>query len=190
MLHYKYDKLPLFERVDEIAEKLCSNNYKGKLAKKKTYLKLLYKNSNFEKDYQKIMKEFYLSDYCKMKLPEKTINSFVYKNIINYEDALIFAYIKGKLEGFIYESTIKQVIIDEAQDYNRLQYIIINEAFKKADFTILGDINQNINPYYHYESLEELKDLFKGETKYLELLKTYRSSPEIIEYTNKILTSC
>ena len=187
MLHYKYDKLPLFERVDEIAEKLCSNNYKGKLAKKKTYLKLLYKNSNFEKDYQKIMKEFYLSDYCKMKLPEKTINSFVYKNIINYEDALIFAYIKGKLEGFIYESTIKQVIIDEAQDYNRLQYIIINEAFKKADFTILGDINQNINPYYHYESLEELKDLFKGETKYLELLKTYRSSPEIIEYTNKIL---
>ena len=187
MLHYKYDKLPLFERVDEIAEKLCSNNYKGKLAKKKTYLKLLYKNSNFEKDYQKIMKEFYLSDYCKMKLPEKTINSFVYKNIINYEDALIFAYIKGKLEGFIYESTIKQVIIDEAQDYNRLQYIIINEAFKKADFTILGDINQNINPYYHYESLEELKGLFKGETKYLELLKTYRSSPEIIEYTNKIL---
>ncbi len=187
LLHYKYDRLPLFERVDEIAEKLCSNNYKGKLAKVKTYRKLLYKNSNFEKDYQKIMKDFYLSDYCRIKLSEKYINSFVYKNVINYEDALIFAYIKGKLEGFIYESTIKQVILDEAQDYNRLQYIIINEIFKKADFTVLGDINQNINPYYHYESLEDLKDLFRGQTKYLELLKTYRSSPEIIEYTNKIL---
>ena len=187
LLQYKYDRLPLFERVDEIAEKLCSNNYKGKLTKVKTYLKLLYKNSNFERDYQKIMKDFYLSGYCKIKLSEKAINSFVYKNIINYEDALIFAYIKGKLEGFIYESTIKQVIIDEAQDYNRLQYIIINEIFKKADFTILGDINQNINPYYHYNSLEDLKDLFRGDTKYLELLKTYRSSPEIIEYTNKIL---
>ena len=35
--------------------------------------------------------------------------------------------------------------------------------------------------------MEELKDLFKGDSKYLELLKTYRSSPEIIEYTNKIL---
>ena len=187
LLQCKYDRLPLFERVDEIAEKLCSNNYKGKLTKVKTYLKLLYKNSNFERDYQKIMKDFYLSGYCKIKLSEKAINSFVYKNIINYEDALIFAYIKGKLEGFIYESTIKQVIIDEAQDYNRLQYIIINEIFKKADFTILGDINQNINPYYHYNSLEDLKDLFRGDTKYLELLKTYRSSPEIIEYTNKIL---
>ena len=187
MLHYKYDRLPLFERVNEIAEKLCSNNYKGKRTKVKTYLKLLYENSNFKKDYQSIMKDFYLSDYCKIKLPEKTINSFIYKNVINYEDALIFAYIKGRLEGFIYESTIKQVIIDEAQDYNRLQYIIINQIFKKSDFTILGDINQNINPYYQYKSLEDLKDLFKGETKYLELLKTYRSSPEIIEYTNKIL---
>lgn len=187
MLHYKYDRLPLFERVEEIAEKICSNNYKGKLAKKKTYLKLLYKNSNFEKDYQKIMKDFYLSEYSEIKLPEKTINNFVYKNVINYEDALIFAYIKGRLEGFLYESTIKQVIIDEAQDYNRLQYIIINEIFKRADFTVLGDINQNINPYYHYDTLEDLKDLFRGETKYLELQKTYRSSPEIIEYTNKIL---
>ena len=187
MLHDRYDRLPLFERVEEIAEKLCSNNYKGKLGKVKTYLKLLYKNSNFEKDYKKILKEFFLSDFCDIKLDEKTIDKFINKDIINYEDALLFTYLKGKLEGFLYESTIKQVVIDEAQDYNRLQYIIINNIFKKADFTILGDINQNINPYYHYNSLEDLSDLFNGDTKYLELLKTYRSSPEIINYTNKIL---
>ena len=51
------------------------------------------------------------------------------KDIINYEDALIFAYIKGKLEGFLYESSIKQVIIDEAQDYNKLQYLILKKIF-------------------------------------------------------------
>ena len=122
-----------------------------------------------------------------MPQTEATINSFVKKNIINYEDALLFSYIKGVLEGFPYEANIKQVVIDEAQDYNRLQYVIISKIFRKADFTILGDINQNINPYYSYKSLEDLSSLFKGETKYLELLKTYRSSPEIIEYTNKIL---
>ena len=94
---------------------------------------------------------------------------------------------KGILDGFPYEGQIKQVVIDEAQDYNKLQYIIISKIFKKADFTILGDVNQNINPYYHYESLEELKLVLKNESKYIELLKTYRSSPEIIEYTNKIL---
>ena len=187
MLHDKYSRFPLFERVDQIAEKLCSNNYKGKLAKKKTYLKLLYQNGNFEKDYKKIMTKFFLSDFCRMKLDEKFVKSFVDVDILHYEDSLIFAYIKGRLEGFLYENTIKQVVIDEAQDYNRLQYIIIKNIFKKADFTILGDINQNINPYYHYKSLENLVDLFDGESRYLELLKTYRSSPEIIDYTNKIL---
>ena len=187
MLHNRYSKLPLFERVDEIAEKLCSYNYKGKLGKLKTYLKLLYKNSNFEKDYKKLLEDFYKSDYFKIKVDEKIIHKNLNKDDINYEDALLFAYLKGSLEGFLYEATIKQVIIDEAQDYNRLQYIIINKIFKRASFTVLGDINQNINPYYHYKSLNDLSDLFKGQTKYLELLKTYRSSPEIIDYTNKIL---
>ena len=187
MLHYKYNRLPLFERTEEIAKKLSSNFYKGSGKKNKTFGKLLRENSNFKKDYQEIYKNFWKSEFTDYKLPETVINSFVNKKVINYEDALLFAYIKGTLEGFLYEANIKQVIIDEAQDYNKLQYIIISKIFQKADFTILGDINQNINPYYEYKSLEELKDLFKGDSKYLELLKTYRSSPEIIEYTNKIL---
>ena len=187
LLHDKYSRLPLFERMDEMAKKLSSNFYKGSGKKNKTFAKLLRENSNFKKDYQEIYANFWKSQYTKMQLPDAIIKSFINQKTINYEDALLFTYIKGTLEGFMYESTIKQVIIDEAQDYNRLQYIIISKIFQKADFTILGDVNQNINPYYSYKSLEELKDLFKGDTKYLELLKTYRSSPEIIEYTNKIL---
>jgi DNA helicase-2/ATP-dependent DNA helicase PcrA len=187
MLHDKYDRFPLFERMEEISKRLSSNNYKGSNKKQKTYLKLMYENCNFKHDLKEIMKEFYLSEFCRFKLDEKTINSFINNDSINYEDALVFAYLKGRLEGFLYDGNIRQVVIDEAQDYNRLQYIIINEIFKKADFTILGDINQNINPYYHYDSLDELSNLFNGDTKYIELLKTYRSSPEIINYTNKIL---
>ncbi len=187
MLTYKYDRFPLFERLEEMSKKLSQQFYKGSNKKVKTFGKLLKEASNFEKDYKKIYASFWTSPFCKMPQTEATINSFVKKNIINYEDALLFSYIKGVLEGFPYEANIKQVVIDEAQDYNRLQYVIISKIFRKADFTILGDINQNINPYYSYKSLEDLSSLFKGETKYLELLKTYRSSPEIIEYTNKIL---
>ena len=77
LLHDKYSRLPLFERVDEIAEKLCSTYYKGKLTKKKTYLKLLYQNSNFQKDYKKIMSDFFKSDFCRMRLDEKYIQSFM-----------------------------------------------------------------------------------------------------------------
>ncbi len=186
-LHDKYDRLPLFERVEEIAKKLCSFHYKGKISQVKTFEKLLYEHSNFQNDYKTIMTEFFLSEYSRIHLDEKAVKSFMSKEELAYEDALILAYIKGTLEGFLYEANIQQVVIDEAQDYNRLQYIIIRHIFQKADFTLLGDIHQNINPYYQYHSLEDLKNLFSGDTSYLELLKTYRSSPEIIDYTNKIL---
>ena len=187
MLHYKYDRFPLFERLEEISKKLSCNFYKGSKKKTGTFRKLIKENSNFIVDCKQIYKNFWLSDYAKIKLSEKEINGFINKKVISYEDALLFTYIKGCLSGFKYESSIKHVVIDEAQDYNRLQYIIISKIFQKADFTILGDINQNINPYYSYESLEALTDLFKGSSIYLELLKTYRSSPQIIDYTNKIL---
>lgn len=187
LLHHKYDRLPLFERMDEIAKKLSENFYKGSSKKVRTFAKLLRENANFKKDYKEIYKMFWQSEFCRLPLDDNKVKKFVNKDIINYEDSLLFTYIKGKLEGFLYEGSIKQVVIDEAQDYNKLQYIIINEIFKKAEFTVLGDINQNINPYYSYHSLEDLKEIFRGETKYIELLKTYRSSPEIINYTNKIL---
>ncbi len=187
MIHYKYSRFPLFERIDEISKKLSANFYKGSSKKTKTFGKLLRENANFVKDYKTIYKNFWMSNFTKIKLSEDEINSFINRENINYDDALLFTYIKGVLEGFRYENSIKQVVIDEAQDYSRLQYIIISKIFQRADFTILGDVNQNINPYYSYDSLESLTDLFKGSSIYLELLKTYRSSPEIIAYTNKIL---
>ena len=186
LLHYKYNRLPLFERVEEISEKICSNFYKGSLKKKKTFLKLLKDSANFMLDYKTIYKHFFMSKFSKIKLSEKEVNKFINVDTLKYEDSLLFAYIKGMLGGFIYEATIKQVVIDEAQDYNALQYIIISKIFKKASFTILGDIFQNINPYYQHDSLARLKDIFV-DSKYIELNKTYRSSPQIIEYTNKIL---
>ena len=187
LLHHKYDRLPLFERVEEIASKLSSNFYEGSGKKKGTFRKLLKEHANFKRDFKEIYRGFYLSPYCKISLTEREIDKFIKRKIIYYEDALLFSYMKGILDGFPYEGQIRQVVIDEAQDYNKLQYIIISKIFQKADFTILGDVNQNINPYYHYDTLEELKPILKNESKYIELLKTYRSSPEIIEYTNKIL---
>jgi len=86
-----------------------------------------------------------------------------------------------------YKVSTKLVVIDEAQDYTILQYKIIKMLFRNSNFTILGDVNQTINPYYKYESMEILSDVFNGVSKYIELNKTYRSSKEIIDYSNKVL---
>lgn len=186
LLHYKYDRLPLFARIEEIAEKLCFSFYKGSLKKKKTFMKLLKECANFKEDYKLIYKHFFMSKFCRIKLTPEEISSFIDKKVLNYEDSILLAYLKGMLSGFSYEQSIKQVVIDEAQDYTTLQYIIISKIFKKASFTILGDVNQNINPYYKHETLEDLMQIFPC-SKYIELKKTYRSSKEIIDYTNKIL---
>ncbi len=186
MLHNRYSTLPFFERVETIATKLSEANYKGSTKKKLTYRKLIMENSNFRKDYKDIYLNFFCSDFCKIRMNDKEIREFEKGRIINYDDALLFVYMKGLLEGFPYERDIQQVVIDEAQDYSYLQYLIISKIFRNSNFTILGDVNQTINPYYKYESLDILSNIF-NKSKCIQLTKTYRSSPEIIDFTNKIL---
>lgn len=186
LLHDKYSRFPFFERIKEIAKKLSLNYYGSEGKKRATIEKLIISNSNFKKDYKSLYINFYKSKYSKFNLLESEEKEILKTKELSYEDALLFAYLKGTLQGFPYEGDIKQVVVDEAQDYNYLQYQMMKKIFKKASFTILGDINQNMNPYINYKSLEELKGIFDSSI-YLELLKTYRSSKEIIEYTNKIL---
>ncbi len=185
-LFERYDRFPLFTRITEISKKLSENYARGKLTLARNINKKILESMNIEKNYKKIYYNFYKSKFCKIKLSDNEIRKFVNKNKINYEDAIIFSYIKGLLEGFNYNNMIKEIVVDEAQDYTLLQYKILSKIFKKSSFSILGDVNQTINPYYKYESLEQIKEVL-DKTKYLELTKTYRSSKEIIEYTNKIL---
>lgn len=186
MLKNKYDKYPLFERVDAIANKIAEQNCNGNKSKMRSIRSWLYNRLNIKKDFKKIYIDFYKSEEFLNKFKGK-VNHNLNNEELNYEDASPFVYLKGLLNGFWVNNDIQQTIIDEAQDYSKLQYILIKKILKKSNFTILGDINQTINPYYHYNSLENLKEIFTENTRYLELLKTYRSSPEIIEHTNKIL---
>ena len=191
LLKDRYSKMLLFERLELIAQKLSDNYYNGNKSKARSIKSQLNKLLNINLDFKEIYKNFFYSKFFKEGfqgvITEDEINEINKTKIIKYEDACLFVYLKSLLKGFDYRGMIKQVVIDEAQDYSKLQYIIIKNIFKKANFTILGDINQTINPYYKYESLEILKEVFPSGTNYLELKKTYRSSPEIIEHTNRIL---
>ena len=185
----RYSSIPLFERIISISQNIC--RYNGESNGKRRYIKTLYEMSNIERDYKKIYKNLFKSkhfvNYYGKELSDAEINSFVNKKVLNYEDSLLYIYMKGLLESFPYNGNIKQIVIDEAQDYTYLQYNIIKKIFGNANFTILGDVNQTINPYYKYETLDTLKKILKDDTRYMELTKTYRSSEEIIDHTNKIL---
>ena len=179
MLTHKYDNFPLFERIKEVSKRIASNNYNGSIKNASSIEKKLKENLNIKLDLKKIYQDFYSSSYSKYK-------SIIDDKYLYYEDACLFLYLKSLLVGFNTNHVIKEVVIDEAQDYNKLQYLIIKKTFKTANYTILGDTNQTINPYYKYDSLEQLKYIFDS-SRYITLTKTYRSTDKIIDYTNKIL---
>ncbi len=179
MLNYKYNRFPLFERIKEMSKRIASNNYEGSTKNASSIEKRLKELLNIKLDLKDIFNNFYQSEYSKYK--DKVNDKCLY-----YEDACIFLYIKSLLVGFNTNHVIKEIVIDEAQDYNKLQYLIIKKTFKTSNYTILGDTNQTINPYYKYDSLEELTSIFES-SKYITLTKTYRSTGKIIDYTNKIL---
>ncbi len=185
----RYKKMSLYKRLEKIAEKVALNEFNGNKSKQRSVFKWLYESINKTIDLKEIYKNFYKSNEFLDAYGEEIPLSYIKRlneEKISYEDACIFVYMKSILNEFEQDFFIEQVIIDEAQDYTKLQYILLKKILKKASFTILGDVNQTINPYYKYQTLEDLKTVFE-DVDYIELNKTYRSSPEIIEYTNKIL---
>ena len=108
-------------------------------------------------------------------------------NLLEYPDLIGLLYLNYELLGYPDNSVIHHLVIDEVQDYTPLQLRMIDKLFKGATVTALGDANQTINPYHKYDSLEEIQQIFGKGTKYVELNKAYRSSPEIVNYTNEVI---
>ena len=191
LLKNRYNKFNLFTRFEYIAEKINNRYFKGKKQDKARIKSLMLKSINVTTNLKEIYKEFFDSQeflnayngYFNRNENIKNLN----KKVLNYEDSTLFIYLKFLLADIPYKVSTKLVVIDEAQDYTYLQYKIIKKIFKNANFTILGDTNQTINPFYKYDNLNILSNIFDNGTKYIELTKTYRSSKEIIDYSNKIL---
>ncbi len=110
------------------------------------------------------------------------------RRILNYEDQPPLLYLKGVLGDLPKTSEIKYVIIDEAQDYTPLQYEILYQLFKSAKITMLGDLNQSINPYMNVGNYNNISGIFpEDNTCIINLTKSYRSTKEITAFSRKLL---
>lgn len=102
------------------------------------------------------------------------------------DDLAPILYLKIKLEGLKLEDEIKHVVIDEAQDYSIIQFIVIKELTKAKGYTIVGDKNQRLIPCLGEIPMLKLKKVLDN-AEYFNLNKSYRSTKEIMEYANKYL---
>ena len=112
------------------------------------------------------------------------------KERLSYMDLSGILYLMIKLKGIKVKNEIKHIVIDEAQDYSFIQFEIIKEITGCKSYTIVGDSNQRLITTSEEPAMLHLDDVFNDLnveiTKY-ELNKSYRSTKEIMEYSNKFL---
>ncbi|WP_338452770.1 RNA polymerase recycling motor HelD [Niallia oryzisoli] len=106
-----------------------------------------------------------------------------------YEDATPFLLLKEQILGFQTNSSIKHIVVDEAQDYSPFQFEFLKRLFPAARMTVLGDFNQAIfahaNERVDFDTLTNLYG--PDETDLINLARSYRSTKPIIEFTRRLV---
>lgn len=105
-------------------------------------------------------------------------------NVLEYPDVFPLIYCKVRMEGVPSYDHVKHLLIDEMQDYTPVQYRVLSRVFS-CNKTILGDITQTVNPY-GASSAETIHQVFPN-ADVIKLFRSYRSTTEIIRFTQKIL---
>ncbi|AIQ45191.1 helicase [Paenibacillus sp. FSL R7-0273] len=107
-----------------------------------------------------------------------------------YEDATPLLYLKELIEGTRTNTIVRHLFIDEGQDYSPFQYAFLKQLFPRARMTVLGDFGQAIFPQATNlaEAGPSLTGLYgKEETALITLVRSYRSTRQIVEFTKSLL---
>ncbi|MBV4425217.1 HelD family protein [Clostridium tyrobutyricum] len=207
-IHFKY--MPLFKRSDRIIRVIYSKirDKRNKIVRKinEDYKKSISNLAESELNTRATNLEFRRKNAIKnvieevIKVKNEKLSWFKNPDIINiyndfnnnhkiiYEDLAPILYLKIKLEGLKYNLNLRHIVIDEAQDYSSLEFIVIKQITNCKSFTIVGDTNQRIIPVSDKCDMMSLKKIFNNEhIKYFSMKTSYRSTSQIIEYANKYL---
>jgi DNA helicase-2/ATP-dependent DNA helicase PcrA len=177
----KYKRLPLLKRFNEVVREIVDNiylyyqievQYKDRTQLHNTIRKM-FPSYNPRVLYKSFYEWLGRPDLLKLKKG----------NTYEWSDVYAFLFLKMKLEGIKPNNTVKHLVIDEMQDYSAVQYRLLS-ALYPCKKTILGDINQSVNPFSS-SSLETIGTIFPDATS-MTMLKSYRSTYEITQFTKKI----
>ena len=177
----KYNRMPVLKRFNEVVREIVENIYR--------YYKKEIKNKDRTELHSTIRKMFpsynprvlYKGFYEWLGRPEllKLKKGSTYE----WSDVYAFLYFKMKFEGLKPNRKVKHLVIDEMQDYSIVQYQVLSRLYPCRK-TILGDINQSVNPFSS-SNLDTIEKIFPG-AESMTMLKSYRSTYEITQFTKRI----
>ena len=204
---YKVAKIKQEEQVEEIRYSLIRAEYEeaDKLAKSvtKDVKRQIQKYFGVSKILEPIKYytefiEHYLEKLADGRIPKEDIkyikDSFKASQRngkIEMEDIAPLMYIKYMVNGIKTKFELKHIVIDEAQDFSEFQFYVFKKIVKSSSLTILGDLAQGIYYYRGTENWQKTMSLVfdeQIEPQYLTLKKTYRTTEEIMNVANKVIS--
>ncbi len=193
-----------YEKIKEIVDRSEGRDFEVEsfsrllsIKYSKPFLDDLRKNT--QADYFKIYKILLENPHLlirlskNLKIPENVeslmscTRDAILRGHLPYEDIAPLMYLKLKIEGDRGFNSIRQVVIDEAQDYYPVHYQVFNMLFSDSKYTLLGDVNQAIDKNYDYSLYDEISLILAKEKNVKYINRSYRSSYEISKFNQKLL---
>lgn len=117
------------------------------------------------------------------------VKNGLYANYLNTkkiknEDLSTFVFFNMYVNGFETDNNIKQIFIDELQDYDNTTLMLLKEIYPEARFTMVGDYNQNL--LFSQTNKQSILDNYEN-SKLFKLENSYRSTINITNFGAKVL---
>jgi DNA helicase-2/ATP-dependent DNA helicase PcrA len=176
-----WHRMPMLKRVPEVVKEILQfvrNSVNRKLTggEKAKVWELVPRMFNVRSPFD-VYKDFY------KWIGKPELFHMMHNNTLEYADVFPLIYCRIRLEGAQSHDHIKHLLVDEMQDYTPIQYAVLSRVFK-CKKTILGDVNQTVNPY-SASSAEGIERIFpQGDV--VKLLRSYRSTWEIAQFALRI----
>ncbi|MBQ0001111.1 MAG: AAA family ATPase [Clostridiales bacterium] len=183
LFYFKFTEIPLLSRMESVAEYFIDQ------------VETL-RNADLIEEERELLMEKFMSMYETRDLyvlysrflkregyrPLKAVP--LEKRKLKYEDVYPLLYMKYTLLKQKEHNGIKHLVVDEMQDYSRLQYLILRKMFP-CRMTILGDKAQTMDEETQ-DVLTFLPKIFGKNIRTIVMNKSYRNTVEIAEYANAL----
>ena len=183
LFYFKFQDIPLLSRMEAVAENFIDE------------VETLRDNDLDEEERALVMEKFmnmyetrdlyviysrFLENCSYPGLPHVQLQD----RKLRYEDVYPVLYMKYRLLCQTSHNGIKHLVVDEMQDYSRLQYLIIKMMFP-CRMTILGDKAQTMEDETQ-DVLGFLPKIFGKDIRKIVMNKSYRNTVEIASYANEL----
>ena len=169
LFYFKFQDIPLLSRMEAVAENFIDE------------VETLRDSDMDEEERAFVMDSRFLESCGYPGLPHVQLAD----RRLSYEDVYPVLYMKYRLLGQnSSHNGIKHLVVDEMQDYSRLQYLIIKMMFP-CRMTILGDKAQTMEDE-NQDVIGFLPKIFGKDIRRIVMNKSYRNTVEIATYANHL----